>query len=191
MFVILALTSSTQKPHIPTFGQVAVTATWASNSNDDVDLYVRDPSGNVCFFANTNLAGMHLEHDDLGTVTSGTVTLANGRKIVTGFNGERTVISTVVPGEYTVNVHLYRQANASHPVPVTVQFWQLQGNDRVLLSRTVVLAHEGDEKTIWRVTLDAQGRLRSTNTRPAYLVFSAAIPTISPSPSGRAGYGFP
>lgn len=158
VFVILALVSSQKPPHIPTFGQFAVTATWKQGSNDDVDLYVRDPDGNIAYFANPNAGLMNLEHDDLGTGVSGTQVLADGRKVRVLYNGERVVLRGYAPGEYTVNVHLYSK-NDPGPIAVTVTLWSLRGQDKSLEQRTVTLHAEGDERTAFRVTLDAAGNV--------------------------------
>ena len=185
MFMILALTASDSKTsHIPTYGKMAVTATWAPNANDDIDIYVRDPLGNIVYFANKSFPNMHLERDDLGTQLSGTQTLPNGRKVIVSYNGERIVITSVIPGEYTVNLHYYRLATKGG-LDVLVQLWQLQGNDVVLMSKKVHLLREGDEVTVWRFTLDANGNVSRVNTLHADLVYNAKIPspTIAPTSS--------
>lgn len=171
MFLILALTSNTQPPHIKTFGKYAVTMTWPPKSNDDFDLYVRDPIGSISFFGNTSMPDMHLEHDDLGALLSNTTQLPNGRHVTTLFNGERTVITQVLPGEYTVNVHYYRRAS-NQPIPVTVELWSLQGNDRVLLTRKIIFRQEGQEVTVWRFNLSQNGSVSNVNERHADLVYN-------------------
>jgi hypothetical protein len=173
LFVILALTQRpVTPPSIKTFGAYAVTATWADGANDDVDLYVRDPQGNICYFANTNTGLMNLEHDDLGTLVSGTAPFAGdtkGRTVVVRENGERTVIRGVVAGEYTVNVQMYFKAD-NGPRPVTISFWSLRGADRLLVQAHVTLHAEGDEATAFRVTVDASGNVVRVTHTPANLV---------------------
>lgn len=137
--------------------------------------------GSICFFGNTNVANMHLEHDDLGTQLSGTVTLLDGRKIVTSYNGERTILTSVTPGEYTVNIHLYRKKSLSS-VPVTVQLWSLRGNDAVLLTRKVILRGEGDEQTVWRFTLSESGHVSNVNERYTELVFKSRFANTASVP---------
>ena len=45
---------------------IMIIATWPGEYNDDVDLYVRDPSGEIVFFRNKNNTLMHLDRDDIG-----------------------------------------------------------------------------------------------------------------------------
>lgn len=173
--MIFVLSSGHSKPpHIQTFGQFAVTTTWPAGSNNDVDLYVRDPNGNICYFGALTIGLMTLEGDDLGTATSGTETLPDGRKVVTDYNGERTVLHGIVPGEYTVNVQMYQQ-NDPGMTPVTVQLWSLRGNDEMLHEQKVVLNKTGDEITAFRFTLDAAGHVSNINRLPAHLVQNALI----------------
>lgn len=169
IFLILALTASRTPPHIDTQGLYAVTAAWANGSNDDVDLYVRDPQGDICYFGQSSVGLMHLEQDDLGTGVTGTQVLPDGRTIISSSNIERTVITGISPGEYTVNVHMYTK-NDPGPTTVTVQVWALRGSDHVLLQRTVVLARTGDERTVWRFHLSPNGSVSDVNEIPAHLV---------------------
>lgn len=165
IFLILAIV---EKPHatpmrIDTLGVLAVTASWPAGSNDDVDLWVQDSQGNVAWFAQQDAGLMHLESDDLGTGISGTYTTTDGRKIITSANTERTVIKGAIPGEYTVNVHMYAK-NDHGPTVVTIELWQLRGNDRVLRTVRVTLHRGGEEVTAFRFTLDAAGNASHFNT---------------------------
>src|SRR3954471_524333 len=67
VFVAVALTSS--RPEVKTYGSYAVVMSWPHGAGDDVDLYVRDPRGNICFFARPQVGEMQLEDDDLRTAS--------------------------------------------------------------------------------------------------------------------------
>lgn len=175
LLMVFVLSQGQHKPpHIQTFGQFAVTITWPAHSNDDVDLYVRDPLGNICYFGALTIGQMTLEGDDLGTATSGTTTLPDGRVVVSPYNGERTVLHAIVPGEYTVNVHMYNKADPG-PTTVIVKLWSLRGNDQVVHTQTVVLTRQGQQVTAFRFTLDAAGHASNYNRLPAHLVQSLDI----------------
>lgn len=169
MIVLVLQQGHAKPPHIQTFGKFAVTASWAAGSDDDVDLYVRDPNGAISFFAAQTVGQMSLERDDLGTASSGTATLPDGRTIRSTWNGERTVIRGIVPGEYTVNVHMYNK-NDKGTARVTIQLWALRGSDVLLKQVIVTLRVKGDEATAFRFTLDAAGRVSNINQLPAKLV---------------------
>jgi hypothetical protein len=159
-------------PRIETFGQFAIIDSWRSGSDDDVDLYVRDPRGNICYFAAPSVGLMHLEDDDLGTANSNTYD-QNGETVTVPTNGERTVIRGIIPGEYTVNVQMYLAATPGQK-PVQVELWTLRGNDRKLLGRTVTLGDSGSEETVFRFTLDAAGHVSNINRLRTRFTQSAA-----------------
>ena len=43
-----------------------IVMTWDDESGDDIDLWVRDPLGNILSFRNRGVGVMHLDRDDLG-----------------------------------------------------------------------------------------------------------------------------
>ena len=184
MFVILVLTAVPKATplRIETLGFYAVKAVWAKDSNDDVDLYVRDPQGHIVYFANQDAGLLHLEYDDMGTGISGTYTLPSGKKVVVHENSERTVVRGVDTGEYTVNLQMYRK-DSTGPVRVTVQLWRLRGNDTVAYERTVALSRKGQEETAFRITMRGSGDVGSFNTLPRKFVGVAAQQgAFAPSP---------
>lgn len=161
--ILSRATIQKEKPHIQTFGQYAVTVTWPGTSRDDVDTYVRNPEGDIVWYASQETGGMHLEHDDVATNGSG----YRGEE-----NFERVVVRQVETGEYTVNVHLYARRDTGS-VPVTVDLWRLRGSDERLLEQKVTLTREGDEQTAFRFKLDARGDYTGSNRLQASLVGSA------------------
>jgi hypothetical protein len=161
VFVAVALTSS--KPEIQTLGSYAVVMTWPAGNND-VDLYVRDPSNQIAYFDDMQVGEMQLEHDDLGT--RGT-TYGKGKP-----NEERTIIRSASPGQWVVDTHLYRRGQSAGPIPVVVSLWDLQGQDRVLEHRTVYLTRQGDERTPFSFTVDARGNVTGYSFTPISLISS-------------------
>jgi hypothetical protein len=67
-----------------------------------------------------------------------------------------------VPGEYTVNLHLYRNPSRTYPVPVTVVTSVKRRADlaaRQLLASKALLVREGEEMTVYRFRLSEAGAL--------------------------------
>ncbi|MEM3097526.1 MAG: hypothetical protein QXU32_02255 [Nitrososphaerales archaeon] len=172
IFTILAIT---QKPNdkktvkIETMGMIAIQIHWPDGSYDDVDLYVRDPAGRIVYFLTKDVGLMHLENDDLGQGVTGYD--PSGVKVTK--RGERVIIRGAIPGEYVVNVHMYNKSNRSPELtPVTAQLWRLRGSDKMVLKRQTYLRGDGDEKTVFRFTLDKEGNISNINYLPAQLVDS-------------------
>ncbi|MFO1072595.1 MAG: hypothetical protein U1E17_07910 [Geminicoccaceae bacterium] len=66
-----------------------------------------------------------------------------------------------MPGDYTVNVHLYRNRAQRADVPVTVVVSVRSSPTcrpgEVLMSKVTALAREGEERTVFRFNLNEAG----------------------------------
>jgi hypothetical protein len=150
-----------EPPGLRTEGKYAVVMRWPDGSQDDVDLYVRDPDGNIVYFGSRELGKMHLEHDDQGTGDKnapggGTSSQPPGR------HEERVIIRDVVPGEYVVNVHMYHKRDPL-PTPVTVRLVSLRGVDEDDARKERTLAANGAEATAFRFTVNPDGSVGGVN----------------------------
>jgi hypothetical protein len=159
-----------EKAKLATDGKYAVVMEWPNGSTDDIDLYVRDPKGNIAFFSARDVGLMHLEHDDQG-MRSDFSSSASGDVRVER-NEERTILRGTFPGEYVVNVHMYGKHDRS-PTPVTIRLYFLQGEDAAVIEKVRTLAAGGDEQTAFRFTLDAAGNVTDVNELPRPLTGAA------------------
>lgn len=151
---------------LKTDGVYAIAVEWPSDKNDDVDLYVRDPDGNIVYFSARDLGLMHLEHDDQGAL-SDSVT-SKGATIAVAKNEERVVIRGGIEGEYVVNVHMYNKRSDA-PVPVTIRLYRLKGGVAEIMQKERYLDRNGDEHTAFRFTLDRKENVIDTNELPRLL----------------------
>lgn len=153
--------------NLKTDGKYAITAEWPDKSADDVDLYVRDPTGTIAYYDSRDVGLMHLEHDDQGTASDtapmSSVTVKVER------NEERTIIRGAVPGEYTVNVHMFNKRDVT-PTAVVVRLVRLTGEDTAIVKKEIVFTQKGEERTAFRFTLDAGGTMTGTNEWQRQLV---------------------
>jgi hypothetical protein len=132
-------------------GNVIVEVRWPDEIDADVDLWVQAPGDIPVGYSNKGGAAFNLLRDDLGK-----------RVDVTGLNYETSYSRGIVPGEYTVNLHLYRNPSRTYPVPVTVVTSVKQSASqaaRQLLASKVQLAREGEEMTVYRFRLTEAGAL--------------------------------
>ena len=143
-------------PSVTTYGQYAVTMT--SKTRDDIDLYVRDPQGDVGWYGALQAGALSLEHDTVPGVTD---PVAAGEH-------ELLVIREATRGEYVANVFVY---NGTAPAVVEVQLWDLRGfHKRVVFSRKVRIQGAGTQLTAFRWRLDASGNFAGHNLLPANLL---------------------
>lgn len=137
-----------------------VTVSWPNDQEDDVDSYMEDPLGHLVFFRRREDGLMHLDRDDLGGKNDriqtplGMVEFKENREILT--------VRGIIPGEYTVNVHMYRK-NGEKPVEVTVQLDKMNPSMTTAALRKIILHTNGDEKTAFRFTIDKEGKITNLN----------------------------
>jgi hypothetical protein len=132
-------------------GNVIVEVRWPDAIDADVDLWVQAPGDVPVGYSNKGGAVFNLLRDDLGS-----------RVDVTGLNYETSYSRGVHSGEYTVNLHLYRNSSNVYPIPATVVTSVKRSADqttRQLLASKVLLAREGEEMTVYRFRLSEAGAL--------------------------------
>lgn len=78
---------------------------WNHEYNDDIDLWVKDPAGNVVSFLRKSNGLMHLEKDDLGY--SNDVYVKRNKEQIIHLNREVLTLRGTVEGEYEVMAHVY------------------------------------------------------------------------------------
>ena len=81
---------------------------------------------------------------------------------MTEINYEVSYSRGVPAGEYTVNVHLYRDMSGQLPLPVTVSVSVKAAPNlaaKRILTTKLKLDHQGQEVTAFRFALDGDGRL--------------------------------
>jgi hypothetical protein len=148
--------ASFRPPSVTTFGQYAVTMT--AQTADDLDLYVRDPRGDVGWYDSLQSGALSLEHDTVPGISDP----------LHGGVHELMVIREATAGEYVANVHVY---DGAAPALVTVELWNLRGmHKRVVFSRRFRMHGIGQQVTAFRWRLDAKGDLTGHNLLPANLL---------------------
>lgn len=138
-----------------------ITVNWPDGDPNDIDTWVQDGSGRLCWFKARDEGLMHLDRDDRGSLNDRIV--VNGREILNPLNQEVVTLRGIDPGEYTVNVHYYK-SETKQPVPVTIQVVRINPRAEVVYYGQVKLERQGQEKTAVRFTVNAAGSVRDINT---------------------------
>lgn len=168
LFIAMALIHPDAKTgDININAEVLITVTWPDNNPDDIDTYVRDPLGNIVWYNALEKGLMHLDRDDRGNYLDEIV--INGQKVSYPLNQESVTLRGLIPGEYTVNVYHYLNPT-KQPVPVTVKVEKLNPKLSVIFYETIVLDHEGDERTAVRFSLDNDDNVHDINTIQTSLI---------------------
>ena len=98
MFIIafLLINPIAKKGDIIVNAEFIITMSWPAENNDDMDLYLKDPTGNVVYFRAKDRGLTHLDRDDLGTVND-TISTDHG-PIIHQLNEEHITIRGIVEG---------------------------------------------------------------------------------------------
>jgi hypothetical protein len=156
-----------------------ITLAWPDGRREDVDLYVEDPSGNLVWFRVREAGLMHLDRDDLGR--SNDVIQVGGREIVNPINQEVVSIRGILPGEYVVNLHLYR-AERDQPVPAAIKVEKLNPNVEIVFYGEVMLTRQSEERTAVRFAVRPDGSVGGLNQLPKAIVPLRRTASASESP---------
>ena len=149
------------KSSIEVKAEYIITMSWPDDMDNDIDIYVEDPLGNLCFFRRREEGLMHLDRDDLG-FKNDTVETPSG-KIKYPYNREIITLRGYHTGEYCVNAHAFKKGDP-RPCEVTVQVDKINPVMKTMIINSATLTENGDEKTVLRFRLDSAGEILSSNT---------------------------
>ncbi len=141
-------------------GNVMVEARWADELDTDIDLWVQAPGDVPVGYSNKSGVIFNLLRDDLGRNAD-----------PTQLNYEVSYSRGVPPGEYAVNLHMYRNKSKVSPVKVTVVTSVKKPNSesaKQILTSSIDLMAENQETTVYRFKLTEAGELvpGSVNSLP-------------------------
>lgn len=172
MLSLIMINPVANKAEIKSKAEFLIILDWNAGSNSDVDLWVRDPAKNIVSFREKQAGAMHLDKDDMGAITD-TYRGPDGKEISVPINQEVVTLRGTMPGEYVVNAHLYRLSGSGEPLnPVTVQVVKLNPYQIVATEKLDLTVH-GEEVTVVRFTVDAEGKVVSTNKTPMKFINQA------------------
>lgn len=177
LFIIafLLINPVAKKGDIIVKAEFIITMSWPSASQDDIDLYLKDPADHIVYFRQKDKGLNNLDRDDLGT-SNDVVSTVSG-DVFYRLNEEHITIREIIPGQYIVNAHWYSKSNVtsrmdngeiykpSDNVPVTIKIEKLNPYQLIYVG-TKVLNYQGDEITFLRFTLDNDGKVIETNDLP-------------------------
>lgn len=190
-FILISPTKQDKK--VDAKAEFIITVTWPKDFDDDVDTYCEDPSGHLVFFRRREDGLMHLDRDDLGK-RNDTIRTPYGTVIEYNENREIVTLRGIEPGEYVLNVHLYRRCavDKGEPdhrlIPVTATIEKINPYISLVVQRTVYLESNGDELTICRFILDDEGAVTGTNELEKSLIKEFSNPSLQPN-EGEENYG--
>jgi hypothetical protein len=159
MACLAVVAKSTPQEPGTNVGNLTVEMQWPMGSKSDIDLWVRPPGDTPIGYSRKTGKVCDLVRDDLGAthdVASRAMEIVACRK--------------APEGEYVVNVHAYAfRDSGAIPIRVFVKH-QRAGESTLepLLTQVAALDHNGQEVTVARFTLDADGGLVQDSVNHLY-----------------------
>lgn len=170
MFVVLILIVGKKNDavgKIDTVDTLLITMKWNNEVNDDMDIHVMNPIGDVINFQSPNRDKPWgtLERDDLGYEND--YNYIDQTFLPVKHNREVIHLRNPIDGHYVVNVHLYTTRNSKNlPQNIEVEFIQLVPSYRVLFTKKynlLKLEHK-EEFTLFSFDIDSTKKRINVNT---------------------------
>ena len=135
-----------------------ITVDWKDSLPDDIDLWVKDPNGEIVSYLKKDAGWLHLDRDDRGVVNDKII--IDGKEVIYPINREVVTLRGIIPGEYVVNLYLYDHKSNS-PVEAKIIIEKVNPSLRLVFGGDVILNNEDTELTITKFRLDSEGNFKS------------------------------
>jgi hypothetical protein len=145
-----------------------VTLTWDDKSNDDIDMWMQDPAGNVLFFKAREKGLMHLDRDDVGH-RKDFISLPSGRVIDIECNQEVLTIRGAISGEWTLNIHMFAKRDTT-PTRAVVRMEKINPRVQTIFRKEFIMSEDWQEITVARFTMLSDGGIVDIDDTPKNLV---------------------
>ena len=152
---------------VDTDAQIQVVMTWKPDGiANDIDLWVKPPTGVPIGYSHLLNTYMYLSRDDLGEAND--YAIVNGKRVPIPGHVEVTSIRRCEAGNYVVNAHFYAihamgDGTIDVTTPVTVKLIQINPY-RLLASESFELHQQGEQHTAFSFTCDESGKVTDVDT---------------------------
>ena len=184
ILAFLLINPVAKKQDIESKADYLIILTWDVESQDDIDLWVRDPLDKTMSFKSKDVGFMHLDRDDLGQ-RNDKIIMPDGTVKILKENREIAALRGTVEGWYIVNIHAYRkrgewvwsanntavdesvdaeETTKCHIEVIQVNPYRMVAMDDVLIKR------QGQEETVFRLQMNDVGLIVSVNNEPISLI---------------------
>ena len=146
---LLLVQPQNKKDGVRPKAEFLITVSWENNDQNDIDTWLRDPAGNICFFKDKDTGLMNLDRDDLGS-SNDTIQMPDGTVIDFPYNEETMTIRGIIPGEWILNVHFFKEKNnpKGKPTKVTIRINKMNPTTQTVFQKTVILEKPWQEITV-------------------------------------------
>ena len=159
---ILFINPITKLGNVNLKAEYIITVDWKDNLPDDIDLWVRDPNGEIVSYLKKDAGWLHLDRDDQGIINDKIV--INNKEVIYPINREVVTLRGIIPGEYSVNLYLYEHESGK-PIDVKLIIEKVNPSLKLVFFNNVSLKEKDTELTIAKFRLDSVGNFKSLITK--------------------------
>tara|TARA_B100000953_G_C18027784_1_gene422240 strand:+ start:2166 stop:2771 length:606 start_codon:yes stop_codon:yes gene_type:complete len=159
---ILFINPITKLGNVNLKAEYIITVDWKDNLPDDIDLWVRDPNGEIVSYLKKDAGWLHLDRDDQGIINDKII--INNKEVIYPINREVVTLRGIIPGEYTVNLYLYEH-KSGRPIDAKLIIEKVNPSLKLVFFNNVSLKEKDTELTIAKFRLDSVGNFKSLITK--------------------------
>ena len=145
------------KADIETKAEFVLILKWTGEHDNDIDIWINDPADRTLWFREKEVGMMHLDRDDRGHIDD-RYTASGGKEKIIFINQEIATIRGILAGEWTVNIHLYRQ-NINEPTDTNIKLIKLNPRATVIFDKDYKMSTYWEEITVARFTMTQAGEI--------------------------------
>ena len=155
---ILFINPITKLGNVNMKAEYIITVDWKDSLPDDIDLWVKDPNGEIVSYLKKDAGWLHLDRDDRGVINDKVI--IDGKEVIYPINRAVVTLRGIIPGEYVVNLYLYDH-KSNDPVEAKIIIEKVNPSLRLVFVGDVILKNEDSELTITKFRLDSEGNFKS------------------------------
>ena len=163
---ILFINPITKLGNVNLKAEYIITIEWKESLPDDVDIWVKDPNGEIVSYLKKDAGWLHLDRDDRGVIND--KVSINGEEYTYPINREVVTLRGIIPGEYIVNLYMYDN-KSNNPVDVKLIIEKVNPSLKLVYFNNITLMQNDSEMTIARFNLNSSGDFRSLTVQNTVL----------------------
>lgn len=163
---ILFINPITKLGNVNLKAEYIITIEWKESLPDDVDIWVKDPNGEIVSYLKKDAGWLHLDRDDRGVIND--KVSINGEEYTYPINREVVTLRGIIPGEYIVNSYMYDN-KSNNPVDVKLIIEKVNPSLKLVYFNNITLMQNDSEMTIARFNLNSSGDFRSLTAQNTIL----------------------
>ena len=159
--IILFINPITKFGNINMKAEYIITVDWKDSLPDDIDLWVKDPNGEIVSYLKKDAGWLHLDRDDQGIVNDKVI--IDGKETIYPINREVVTLRGIIPGNYTVNLYMYDNKSLE-PVNAKITIEKVNPTLKLVFFDNVILKSKDTELTVVKFRLDSSVKFTHTLT---------------------------